>query len=165
MIKLLRYPDLVERRVVKNRMTLSRLIKHEGFPPGFLLSANARVWREEDVDAWIEMRASGVSANKPSHLSVMETTEAVRALPPSKARYSVRCRGLRGFYVRVTPNGTRTYVAVCRDAAGQQIWSTIGDADLITLEDAQQATRSVIMRIKAGRSVELESAPINTWPV
>jgi predicted DNA-binding transcriptional regulator AlpA len=55
---LLRYPDLVAKGVVRSRMTLWRLIHDEGFPPGALISPNARVWDEEAVDAWIDSRPS-----------------------------------------------------------------------------------------------------------
>jgi predicted DNA-binding transcriptional regulator AlpA len=57
-MKLLRYPDLVSKGVVRSRMTLWRLIKDEGFPAGALISPNARVWDEAEVDAWISARPS-----------------------------------------------------------------------------------------------------------
>ena len=54
----LRYADLVERRIVSNRTTLSRWIKHYGFPPGILLGPNTRAWPTDEVDAWLEERAA-----------------------------------------------------------------------------------------------------------
>ncbi len=55
-MKLLRYVDLVARGIVHSRMTLKRLIDAQGFPPGRLLTPNARAWTEEEVDAWIANR-------------------------------------------------------------------------------------------------------------
>jgi predicted DNA-binding transcriptional regulator AlpA len=58
----LRFADLVERRIVRSRMTLKRLIDTQGFPPGRLLTPNCRAWSDEEVDAWI---ASRPVARKP----------------------------------------------------------------------------------------------------
>jgi predicted DNA-binding transcriptional regulator AlpA len=37
-------------------MTLKRLIDDRGFPPGILITPNARAWDEGEVDAWIASR-------------------------------------------------------------------------------------------------------------
>jgi predicted DNA-binding transcriptional regulator AlpA len=55
-MKLIRYNDLVEKGVVNSRMTLKRLIDTQDFPPGVLITPNARAWEEEKVDAWIAAR-------------------------------------------------------------------------------------------------------------
>jgi predicted DNA-binding transcriptional regulator AlpA len=52
-MRLIRYNDLVEKGVVNSRMTLKRLIDSHGFPPGKLITPNARAWEEVEVDAWI----------------------------------------------------------------------------------------------------------------
>ncbi len=62
-MKLIRYPDLVAKGVVNSRMTLKRLIDHANFPPGLLITPNARAWDEAEVDNWI---ASRPAARKPS---------------------------------------------------------------------------------------------------
>jgi hypothetical protein len=56
MKKLLRFSHLKARGIVGNRMTLSRWIETEGFPPGVLLGPNTRVWVEDEVDAWLASR-------------------------------------------------------------------------------------------------------------
>jgi integrase len=53
--------------------------------------------------------------------------------------------------VRVQPTGNRSFVAVTRDPRGKQIWTTIGSATLLTVEEARQQAREVIKRIKAGK--------------
>jgi predicted DNA-binding transcriptional regulator AlpA len=55
-MKLIRYPDLVEKGVVNSRMTLKRLIDVHGFPTGRLVTPNSRAWTEQEVDEWIAGR-------------------------------------------------------------------------------------------------------------
>jgi predicted DNA-binding transcriptional regulator AlpA len=56
MIRLLRYKDLRARGFVKNRVQLGRLINHYGFPPGRMISPNARAWNEEEIEDWFASR-------------------------------------------------------------------------------------------------------------
>ena len=56
--KYLRYTDLVERQIVSNRTTLARWIKDYDFPAGVLLGPNSRAWASDQVDAWLEARAT-----------------------------------------------------------------------------------------------------------
>ena len=56
--KYLRFADLVERQIVGNRTTLGRWIRSNGFPPGVLLGPNTRAWPADQVEAWLEERAS-----------------------------------------------------------------------------------------------------------
>jgi predicted DNA-binding transcriptional regulator AlpA len=55
-MRLIRYPDLVARGIINSRMTLKRLIDSQGFPPGILVTPNARAWNEVDVDTWLANR-------------------------------------------------------------------------------------------------------------
>jgi predicted DNA-binding transcriptional regulator AlpA len=55
-MRYLRFADLVERRIVNNRQTLSNWIKYHGFPPGIKVGPNTRVWPEDEVEAWIVAR-------------------------------------------------------------------------------------------------------------
>ena len=54
--RLLRFADLKNRNIISNRPTLARWIEREGFPPGIMLGANTRAWRESDVEAWLASR-------------------------------------------------------------------------------------------------------------
>jgi hypothetical protein len=56
MRKRLRYSDLRNRGVVKNRTTLGNWIRLHGFPPGQLTGPNTRTWEEEEVDDWLDNR-------------------------------------------------------------------------------------------------------------
>lgn len=56
MKKLLRVEHFYERGFVRNRTTLYRWIHKEGFPSGFLLGPNTRVWTEDEVEEWLASR-------------------------------------------------------------------------------------------------------------
>jgi predicted DNA-binding transcriptional regulator AlpA len=73
-MKYLRFPDLQARGVVNSRMTLKRLIDNQGFPPGVLLTPNARAWTEAEVNEWLASRpvarkpaTNGTTSHAPSH--------------------------------------------------------------------------------------------------
>ena len=53
---LLRFSDLKDRDIVSNHVTLGRWIATQGFPSGFMLGPNTRVWREADIEAWLQSR-------------------------------------------------------------------------------------------------------------
>jgi hypothetical protein len=52
----LRFKDLQARDIVRNHVTLKRWIEREGFPPGRMLGPNSRVWREDEIEAWLASR-------------------------------------------------------------------------------------------------------------
>jgi hypothetical protein len=53
---LLRYRDLFDRQIVRNRVQLRRLQEHHGFPRGRLLSPNTRTWTETEIANWYASR-------------------------------------------------------------------------------------------------------------
>lgn len=53
---LLRFADLQARGIVRNREQLRNLINDYGFPSGFMLTPNARVYDEAEVEAWLQAR-------------------------------------------------------------------------------------------------------------
>jgi len=56
-MKLLRYNDLKNRGIVRNRVTLARWLKNEGFPQPIRLGPNSIAWDESSIDAWLRQRA------------------------------------------------------------------------------------------------------------
>jgi predicted DNA-binding transcriptional regulator AlpA len=52
----LRVPDLIDMGVIKSWTDLVRLIAEHGFPAGILLSPKVRVWRIEEIKAWLDSR-------------------------------------------------------------------------------------------------------------
>jgi integrase len=56
---------------------------------------------------------------------------------------------LRGHYIRVTPNGAKSYWAVARNPNGKQRWRLIGEASTTKIEDARDQARVVIRSIRS----------------
>ena len=52
----LRFADLMQLGVVKNRPTLQNWITDRGFPPGQLTGPNSRTWSEVEVQRWLDNR-------------------------------------------------------------------------------------------------------------
>jgi len=78
------------------------------------------------------------------------TDVGVRALKPRATRYAVADPELRGHYVRVALTGAKTFLAVTRSPGGKQVWTTIGPADALTIEDARTKARDALNRVRAG---------------
>jgi integrase len=82
------------------------------------------------------------------------TDKGVESLKAKPKLYSHPDPQLPGHYVRVTPTGTKSYVAVARNPNGKQVWTTVGSAALIKIDDAREKAREVIIRVKGGQRVE-----------
>ena len=65
------------------------------------------------------------------------TDNMILKLKPEAKRFTKPDPELRGHYVRVTPKGARSFVAVARDPDGKQIWATIGGCDVMTIAEAR----------------------------
>jgi integrase len=74
----------------------------------------------------------------------------IAALKPRSSRYAEPDPELVGHYVRVTPGGAKSFVAVARDPGGKQVWATIGATNLLKVGEAREKAREAIKRIKAG---------------
>ncbi len=79
------------------------------------------------------------------------TDRMVAKLKPGAKRLTMPDPLLRGHYVRVTPKGAKSFVAVARDPGGRQIWATLGSADVLTIAEAREKAREAIKRIKSGQ--------------
>ena len=71
-------------------------------------------------------------------------------MKPAAKRLTLPDPELRGHYIRVTPTGAKSYVAVARDPGGKQAWATLGSADHLAIDEAREKAREAIKRIKAG---------------
>jgi predicted DNA-binding transcriptional regulator AlpA len=68
--RLLRFADLQDRGIVHNRQQLANLVRDHGFPAGWMLTANARVFDEDDVEAWLDTRRQSRSQTPEGHQAV-----------------------------------------------------------------------------------------------
>jgi len=55
-MKLLGFKDFNDMGLFNSPMTMKRAIDNQGFPPGRLVTPNARRWTEDEVTAWIANR-------------------------------------------------------------------------------------------------------------
>jgi len=76
--------------------------------------------------------------------------KGVAALKPRAERYAMPDPELTGHYVRVQPSGTKAFVAVARSPAGKQVWTNIGAADVMAIDEARQQAREIIKRVRSG---------------
>ena len=56
-MKLLRFEDLRQQRIVRTWTTLNNWIDTRGFPPGRMIG-RFRTWTEDEVMAWIEAQST-----------------------------------------------------------------------------------------------------------
>ena len=75
--------DVAEKLGV-SKATIYALIRTGVLPPGFLLGASSRGWRESDIEAWIDLRAEAPKFADASH----------RTAAASKARSTARTTDL-----------------------------------------------------------------------
>ena len=81
------------------------------------------------------------------------TDKSIAALKVAK-RTNIADPKLAGHYVRVTPNGAKSFCAVARDPRGKQVWYTIGSASECTLEEARDKARDAMKAIRTGGNRE-----------
>ena len=74
----------------------------------------------------------------------------VAALKPRASRYAYPDPQLAGHYIRITPNGAKSFAAVTRDPDGKQIWTTLGTTDRMTIATSRALAREAITRVRAG---------------
>jgi len=80
------------------------------------------------------------------------TDKGVAALSPRDKLYAHPDPQCPGHYVRVSPSGSKTFVAVARDPSGKQKWVTIGNAAHFDIDVARKKAREIIVNVKGGQS-------------
>jgi integrase len=78
------------------------------------------------------------------------TDKGIAALKPRAQRYAVTDPELRGHWIRVQPSGAKSYWAVTRNPEGKQIWTHVGSADAMPIDDARDIARGMLTRVRAG---------------
>jgi integrase len=72
------------------------------------------------------------------------------ALPIRPKAYFHADPEMSGHYIRITPGGAKSFCAVARDPYSKQVWSTVGSANLLKVDEARELARKAILRIKNG---------------
>lgn len=78
------------------------------------------------------------------------TDKGVAALKPRARRYAYSDPEFAGHYIRVTPNGARSFACVVRNPDGKQVWTTLGPTERMTIATARELARTAIARVRAG---------------
>jgi integrase len=79
------------------------------------------------------------------------TDDGVADLKPRASRHAHPDPECPGHYIRVTPRGAKSYVAVALDPNGKQVWHTLGSvSEFKSIADARVKAREVIGHIVRG---------------
>ena len=73
----------------------------------------------------------------------------VENLKPGSKRVTLADPELRGHYIRVTPNGAKSFWVVARHPNGKQVWRRLGDAGVLKIDDARKKAMATIRAIRA----------------
>ena len=76
----LRFDDLKQQQIVRNRTTLSRWINQMDFPAGILLGPRTRVWPDDEVEAWLQRRRAAEGATETGRKTMCAD---LTGLPPN----------------------------------------------------------------------------------
>jgi integrase len=76
------------------------------------------------------------------------TDADVAALKAHRKRYAERDPEMSSHYVRVTPNGTKSFWAVARDKTGKQKWMKVGDVGSMTIAESRVKALGMIGSIR-----------------
>ncbi|MGQ0532106.1 MAG: tyrosine-type recombinase/integrase [Caulobacteraceae bacterium] len=82
------------------------------------------------------------------------TKEIIRDAAPSAKRYVLWDASKKGFGLRVSPNGDKTYVVKARQGRGsfaEQRWITIGSATLVKLADAREEATTILAKARTNQ--------------
>jgi integrase len=74
----------------------------------------------------------------------------VAAFPRKRKRYVVTDPEQRSHYLRIPPQGPVAFYAAVRDPYGKLVWSKNGTADVLTIDESREITRTKLKRIVAG---------------
>lgn len=77
------------------------------------------------------------------------TEGRIRALRPRKAAHDIRDASLKGFGVRVYPNGRKRYF-IHTQHDGQRIWKIVGDATDINLAQVRRRAQVMLAATRNG---------------
>lgn len=83
----------------------------------------------------------------------VNTDKQVKALKAEAMKYAVRVKDQRGLYLRVTPNGFKSFAVAALDPNGRQVWATLGGTELSIEQACEKTTPSASARVKAREAI------------
>src|SRR5262249_24369926 len=98
--------------------------------------------------------STGGSVDMPRKM----TDLGVKGLKPRVKRWSKSAPELRGHWIRIQPTGKKSFWAVTNNPDGKQIWTFVGAADAMGIEDARDRARTILQRVRDGLPALTEKA-------
>jgi Arm DNA-binding domain/Phage integrase, N-terminal SAM-like domain len=89
--------------------------------------------------------------------------EGVSTLRTKKARYAVPDPELRGHYIRVGTNGSKSFWAVTRDPTGSKRWRKIGNAPAMSIDNARTVAAKILRQIRRDGSASSFAVIAEEW--
>jgi integrase len=87
------------------------------------------------------------------------TDKGISKLKPHNERYTHPDPELKGMVVRVQPSGQKSFWTIARNpATRKQVWTLVGPADTMRIDEARAKARSILGRVRAGLPA-IEAAP------
>ena len=80
------------------------------------------------------------------------TDDGVAKLPVKRKRYAFPDPELPMHYIRVTPSGAKSFVAVTRDQDNRQRWITIGSPPVYNIEGARKRAVEILRAVREGKA-------------
>jgi hypothetical protein len=84
--------------------------------------------------------------------------DGVANLKPKAKRQTLPDPELRGHYIRVTPNGSKSFWVVARDPNGKQVWRMVGTPPML-IADAREKALGMLRGIRSTVLLEAEESP------
>jgi Arm DNA-binding domain len=74
--------------------------------------------------------------------------DGVTKLKAKATKYMAPDPELRGHYIKVTPSGSKSFWIIARDPTGKQHWRPIGSPGQMTIDQARDEARKVILSVR-----------------
>jgi len=99
-----------------------------------------------------EPKSNNVKKLRTSSISIQINKSTWEKHKPRQSRdFYVRDTKLGGYYIRIRPNGKKTYNCSSRlGGVGRKVFLTIGDCNLLTQDEARETAREYLHSLKQG---------------
>jgi integrase len=97
-------------------------------------------------------KSSNVKKLRTSSISIQINKSTWEKHKPRQSRdFYIRDTKLEGYYIRIRPNGKKTYNCYARlGGVGRKVFLTIGDCNLLTQDEARETARLYLYDLKQG---------------
>jgi hypothetical protein len=104
--------------------------------------------------------SKGSPSGSPKTEFILFTDKGIQALKPSTGRRIVWAKGLKGFGLRITPKGTKSFIYKY-DIDGKDRWLTLGRYPKLKLAEALKKYGEALEKVDAGEDPAEENVQLN----